>query len=52
MDANEKRPPEEPCACGTKTELRMLVAGSPNIPGNSRPFVFIRGFFCGVPVYD
>jgi hypothetical protein len=49
MDTDEKRPRKSDVAA-PKSELHMLVPSSPNLPFNSRPFVFIRGFFCMVPV--
>jgi hypothetical protein len=33
-----------------KSDLHTPVATSPSLPCNSRPFVFIRGLFCVVPV--
>jgi hypothetical protein len=49
MDTNEKRTPEGNVAAAPKNESGAPVARSPKLVSNSRPFVFIRGFFYMVP---
>ena len=49
MDTNQNASRKSDVGATPNSELRILAARSPSFLCNSRPFVFIRGFFCMVP---